>query len=53
MTLEIRNDKKGMETAGQGGGHRGHPGDVYDKVVDLPEFPRRHLRIHFPKTTAR
>ena len=50
MTLEISNDGKAWKPLVKAGGHRGHPGDVYDKVVDLPRVPSgRHLRIHFAK----
>ena len=50
MTLEISNDGKAWKPLVKAGGHRGHPGDVYDKVVNLPRVPpSRHLRIHFAK----
>ena len=50
MRLEISGDGKTWKPLAKAGGHRGRPGDVYDKVVDLPRVPSsRHLRIHFAK----
>ena len=48
MTFEGSRDGKTWKPLGKARGHRGHPGDVYDKVVDLPRGPSsRYLRIHF------
>ena len=48
MTFEGSLEGKTWKPLGKAHGHQGRPGDVYDKVVNLPRNPAsRYLRIHF------